>query len=328
MRKRLLSVLCILLTVICISVPKAASADTDFLRSADITVRSGGRTLRITGSKWLMLEDRSVRLRFVARPSGNLKSVVWSSSNQDIVAISAAGKVTARAKGTAVITGTFNGRDGTAVRKTVMIKVIAKTLRKTKKEKGVLQWKSDVGDIEKRYEERPRDRVLFYGNSSIRRWETLEKDMAGISVLNHGFGGSTVNDCLYYADRLVIPYRPAAIVFYAGTNDIARDYSTKEVYDRTIDFFEYIHCRLPKTQIYYISMPLQPKRKKYWPSVRALNKDIKKYCKNDPLVTFINASATLNKGGISQRARYFVEDGIHLTEDGYEVWTRAIRPVL
>ncbi len=62
--------------------------------------------------------------------------------------------------------------------------------------------------------------VLFVGSSSIRMWSSLEADMAPLPVLNRGFGGSRISEVNLYFDRIVTPYRPRAIVFYAGENDL------------------------------------------------------------------------------------------------------------
>src|ERR1700745_4416542 len=54
--------------------------------------------------------------------------------------------------------------------------------------------------------------IVFYGSSSIRRWSTLSQDIPDYTVLNCGFGGSRLTDCLYYAPRGVTPFKPAAVV--------------------------------------------------------------------------------------------------------------------
>ena len=70
--------------------------------------------------------------------------------------------------------------------------------------------------------------VLFVGSSSIRMWRTLAEDMAPMPVVNRGFGGSAIGQSNLYFDRIVAPYRPRAIVFYAGENDIDGDQSPAE----------------------------------------------------------------------------------------------------
>ncbi len=203
-----------------------------------------------------------------------------------------------------------------------------KQYKKKRKYKGPSKFRNEVAAIERRSSKTAQGRVLFIGSSSIRRWKTLKTDMAALQVLNHGFGGSTVNDCVYYANRLIVPYKPKAIVFYAGTNDIAFGYSPSVVYARTRDFISYIHKALPGTPIYYIEQTRQPKRNKYWKKMKSLNAKMKKYAKTDPLVTFISTRKVLNTKKDKARKKYFVKDKLHFSRKGYAVWKSAIRPVL
>src|ERR1700693_3421270 len=63
--------------------------------------------------------------------------------------------------------------------------------------------------------------IVFYGSSSIRLWKSLQQDFSGYAVLNCGFGGSRLTDCVRYANRLVLRRKPSAIVIYAGDHDLA-----------------------------------------------------------------------------------------------------------
>jgi hypothetical protein len=73
----------------------------------------------------------------------------------------------------------------------------------------------------------PTGAVLFVGSSSIRLWKTLPKDFPQYNVINRGFGGSQIADCTYFADRIVIPYRPSLIVLHAGANDLSAGEDSK-----------------------------------------------------------------------------------------------------
>ena len=207
-------------------------------------------------------------------------------------------------------------------------KTAGKQYKKRKKYKGPSKFSKEVAAIEKRSSKSAQGKVLFIGSSSIRKWSSLSTDMAPLEVQNHGFGGSTVNDCVYYADRLIVPYKPKAIVFYAGTNDIAFGYSPTVVYNRTLDFISYIHKALPDTPIYYIEQTRQPKRNKYWKKMKTLNSKMKKYANIDPLVTFIETRPTLNTKKDKARKEYFVKDKLHFSKKGYAAWSSVIRPVL
>src|SRR5204862_2402388 len=66
----------------------------------------------------------------------------------------------------------------------------------------------------------PEGAVLFTGASGIRMWKTLAADFPDQKVINRGFGGSEMADATYFAERIVIPYKPRVVVVQAGGNDI------------------------------------------------------------------------------------------------------------
>jgi hypothetical protein len=61
--------------------------------------------------------------------------------------------------------------------------------------------------------------MVFTGSSSIARWDTLADEMKLLDVINRAFGGSQYPDLNRYAKRIVIAYRPRAVVVYEGDND-------------------------------------------------------------------------------------------------------------
>ena len=75
-----------------------------------------------------------------------------------------------------------------------------------------------------------KDLVLFTGSSSIRIWTDVKKDFPDLHVLNTGFGGSHMSDLLYYADTLILCYRPVLIFIYEGDNDIGDGNPRKDIF--------------------------------------------------------------------------------------------------
>jgi hypothetical protein len=77
--------------------------------------------------------------------------------------------------------------------------------------------------------------LVFTGSSSIRFWDTLANDMRPLEVINRGFGGSQIAHVNQYASRIIIPYRPRAVVLYAGDNDLSWPWSKTPEQVFTID---------------------------------------------------------------------------------------------
>ena len=102
--------------------------------------------------------------------------------------------------------------------------------------------------------------IVFTGSSSIHFWTSLQRDMAPLQVINRGFGGAGMDDVVRYAARVVLPYRPRAVVLFAGTNDIAwpRPAAALQVFDGYRAFVQRVQADLPGVPIYYISITPTP----------------------------------------------------------------------
>lgn len=72
--------------------------------------------------------------------------------------------------------------------------------------------------------------MIFYGSSTIRLWETLHEDFIDYKPINLGFGGSTLEACVWYFDRVVALHNPKSIIVYAGDNDLGDGRLPKEVF--------------------------------------------------------------------------------------------------
>ena len=91
----------------------------------------------------------------------------------------------------------------------------------------------------------PQHAILFLGSSSIRKWTTLARDFPNHRVFNRGFGGSQLDDSVYFFDRIVAPYKPKMIVLYAGSNDINAGKTPQRVFDDFKTFVGKVHAELP-----------------------------------------------------------------------------------
>jgi lysophospholipase L1-like esterase len=192
------------------------------------------------------------------------------------------------------------------------------------------QWENEIRAFEAsdRTNPPPRNAVLFVGSSSIRLWTNLADSFPQRTIIRRGFGGSHLPDAIAFADRIIIPYRPAKIVLYAGENDIARGDSPEEVADRFRDFVQRIRTFLPKVPIYYISIKPAPVRWHLSPQELEANRLIRRYCALRKRLTFIDIwPALLNASGQPDPG-LFKSDNLHLNDNGYAIWTGIIARAL
>lgn len=172
--------------------------------------------------------------------------------------------------------------------------------------------------------------IVFTGSSSIRFWETLAIDMKPLEVINRGFGGSQIAHVNEYASRIIIPYRPRAVVLYAGDNDLSWPWSEtpEQVSGDFKEFAEIIHAKLPEAWIYYISIKPSISRWSNWQRFQETNELIKAEIRTQPRAQFIEVDAAMLDSQGNPRAELFRWDGLHMNAKGYAVWTSVIRPIL
>lgn len=168
---------------------------------------------------------------------------------------------------------------------------------------------------------------LFVGSSSIRFWRTLKDDFPDRSVINRGFGGSTVAEANWYFDRAVEPYKPQAIIFYAGENDLNAGKTPEQVLSDFELFMRLKDHALGSTPVWYISAKPSKLRISQLPVQADLNARIEALAdRRDDLAYIDIASAMLNPDGTPKDI--FVADDLHMTPDGYAIWTPIVDAAL
>lgn len=192
-----------------------------------------------------------------------------------------------------------------------------------------LRWEKEIAGIEKRLaQSKPANGgVIFAGSSSIRLWN-LEKSFPGQGYVNVGFGGSEIRDTTHFADRILLPFEPKTVVFYAGDNDIAKKRTPEQVRDDFAAFASTVHAKLPKTRILYLPVKPSLARWKLFEVQKTANGMVKALCDKDERLRFVDlVSLGLGKDGLPI-PEFFVKDGLHLSEAGYKVWSDAVRKAL
>lgn len=171
--------------------------------------------------------------------------------------------------------------------------------------------------------------ILFVGSSSIRFWSSLTADFPGKPVLNRGFGGSELSDVLHYADRIIVRYQPKQIVLYAGENDIATGHQTgRQTYERFVTLFQYVRQRLPNVPFVYISIKPSPARRQYAPEATEANRLISQFLTQQRNARFMDIRPLMLQANGQPIGALFRPDSLHMNEQGYRLWTRALRPYL
>ncbi len=191
-------------------------------------------------------------------------------------------------------------------------------------------WESDIRRFEAadRANPPPPNAVLFVGSSGIVLWKTLAQDFPEYKVINRGFGGSQIADSVFYADRIITPYKPRFIVFRAGTNDIAAGKSPEQVFEDFKAFVTTVQTRLPKTKIVFLALNPSPLRWGNFAKESKANEFIKAYVAAGKNLAFVDIAAPMLGTDGKLRAELYAADKLHNSPEGYKLWVQLVRPHL
>jgi|LakMenEpi03Aug12_release.lakeMendotaPanAssembly.Ray.scaffolds.fasta_scaffold502511_2 lysophospholipase L1-like esterase len=175
--------------------------------------------------------------------------------------------------------------------------------------------------------EHPKDPVLFVGSSSIRIWKTLAQDMSPIPVINRGFGGATLIELSYYAERVIYKYKPKAIVVYCGENDLAVNFSrVEDVLNEFKALNEKRKIFLPEAKVFFISIKPSPSRAFYDDKFKMANQMVQQYVNenvNELYYLDITPAMYDAKGNVDETI--FKKDRLHMNISGYQRWAKIIK---
>lgn len=183
-------------------------------------------------------------------------------------------------------------------------------------------YESEVAALEKRISkgEIAQGTNLFYGSSSFRLWEDLAHDAAPHPVSNVAFGGSTLEACVYFFERLVVPCQPASLFFYAGDNDLGDG----KYYMQVIEYFEALLDKranyIPETPFYFLSIKPSPARRSLIPMMRLVNTYVRERLGAMPSCAYIDIHSPMLDPTGMPNASLYSEDGLHMNASGYALW--------
>ena len=174
----------------------------------------------------------------------------------------------------------------------------------------------------------PRGATLFVGSSSFRLWTTLGQDFAPHAVINRGFGGSTLRNIIDFGRRIVLPYAPARIVLFAGSNDIHAGASAATVFEDFKRFVAGVHEALPATRIAFVSITTSRSRFAEVETVRDANRRIQTFVAGDPRLAYIDVFSAMVDAEGKPRPELYLDDRLHPSRVAYEQWIARIEPFL
>ena len=166
------------------------------------------------------------------------------------------------------------------------------------------------------------NRDLMLGSSTIKRLNQHQFLKCGF-WLNRGIGNSTISSLRSYLSLTPLSINPSKILLYAGENDISKGISVTETIEAYKRLVKILLNKYPGSKLHVIAIKPSPSRRIHWNEFSMVNNSLEIYAKEFSQVYF-HPHPTGSKGFNRES---FENDGVHLTDQGYSIFTIGINKV-
>ena len=165
--------------------------------------------------------------------------------------------------------------------------------------------------------------LWFIGSSSMHRWTSLDRDMAPWHAHNRGIDDATFADILPRFANAARDSKPAAIILYAGENDIASGVEVRAVIRDLARFLDLRNRMMGDVPVLILSMKPSPTRRSIFQSQILFNRAVQKLIEPLPLTHYADITTPLLKDG--KLGDNYQADGVHMNPAGYRIWANVVR---
>ena len=189
------------------------------------------------------------------------------------------------------------------------------------------EYEADVRELEINLhnKELENKKTILYGSSTFKDWINADKDLSINNLTNLGFGGSTLVACRSYFNRIVVPYSPDTMLFYAGDNDIGSGTSASELLSEFILLTSEVSEKIPHTRCFFISIKPSIFRKDYLDIILNANEKIKNAINHLGQWKYIDLCSPMLETGYE---KFYGDDPLHMNVLGYSLLSKLIRDEL
>jgi lysophospholipase L1-like esterase len=176
----------------------------------------------------------------------------------------------------------------------------------------------------------PQNAILLIGSSSFTNWKDVAKYFPDKTIINRGFGGSSLPHLIMYAEDIIFKYNPKQIIIYCGENDLTGGPSitADTIFERLKSLHQLIRSRYKKVPVAYISMKPSPSREKYLETMQKANELIKNFMEKQKKSTYIDVYHSMYDAEGKMLTNIFLSDKLHMNAAGYKIWQGIIAPYL
>ncbi len=172
--------------------------------------------------------------------------------------------------------------------------------------------------------------IVMLGNSITEAGKDWAREVNNKHVVNRGIIGDNVSGVYDRLDE-IIKGKPKKIFLMIGINDVSHHQTSDFIVNGISEIIEKIRFNSPRTQVYIQSLlPINESFGVYSRlnersgQVAEINAKLERIAKNWNL-TYINLFPLFVEPGTQTLRADLTGDGLHISEEGYEIWRRELK---
>ena len=163
--------------------------------------------------------------------------------------------------------------------------------------------------------------IVFLGNSLTEHGGDWCKRLNIPTIKNRGIAGDVTYGVLQRLNEIWY-YKPTAVFILIGINDMFNDsLSAKYIAENDIKIAEIIHIESPHTKL-YVQTILPTSNIKLITKIKAVNDQLKNNAGSETYTLIDLHSFFSDENDLIKKE--FTSDGVHLTEEGYNLWVSVV----
>lgn len=173
-------------------------------------------------------------------------------------------------------------------------------------------------------------KVVFVGDSLTGNWKNLAACFPNLQVANRGIGGDGSRGVLFRFQEDVLDLKPRAIVMCIGSNDLSAHAAPADIIANIAAIVKLARAYDPAMPFVLCTIaPRDSDKAPTKPGAQAdINARIKAFGAEQKHFAVLDLVPPLSGADGKPVAAYYAADRLHLAAPGYDVWTKALAPVL
>ena len=168
--------------------------------------------------------------------------------------------------------------------------------------------------------------IWFMGSSTMFKWTTLARDMRSWDARNRGVNGATIAQLTRWWENDPPGRPPAAIVWYAGENDIRLTGSASAAFGAFERLLDSKTRRFGAAPVLALTLKPSPTRWMDFAKQTQFNAALYRLAATRRDLSVLDVRPLLLVNG--RPGPFYVADGIHMNAVGYARWTASVRPAI